>query len=77
MDFRGLGQGISVRKNAEFDERYERNVAQDGSPYFILRAANREVIGKSEMYSTPQGMENGIDSVKRNALGAALKDDTH
>jgi uncharacterized protein len=67
----------SVKKNAGFDERYERHTAQDGSPYFVLRAANKEVVGKSEMYSSAQQMENGIESVKRNALGADVKDKTH
>lgn len=67
----------SVMKNAEHDERYERQVARDGSPYFVLRAANKEVIGTSEMYSTAQEMENGIESVKRSAIGADVRDKTH
>jgi uncharacterized protein YegP (UPF0339 family) len=67
----------SVKKNAEVEERFERHVARDGSPYFVLLAANKEVIGTSEMYATSQEMEDGIESVKRNALGAEVTDKTH
>lgn len=62
----------SVRTNAPLDERYDRRTATDGSPYFVLKAANHEVIGKSEMYSSKSKMENGIDSVKRNAPTTAV-----
>jgi uncharacterized protein len=73
----GAQNGIeSVKKNAGADERYERRVARDGSPYFVLRAANKEVIGKSEMYSSTRQMEGGIASVKRNAADADVKDKT-
>ena len=30
----------SVKKNASTDARYERKVAKDNSPYFVLTAAN-------------------------------------
>ncbi len=52
---------------APLDEGYDRLTAKDGSPYFVLKAANDEVIGKSETYSSKSKMENGIDSVKKNA----------
>ena len=48
--------------------------AKDGSPYFVLKAANGEPIGKSEMYKTTSSMENGIASVARNAPDAAVVD---
>jgi uncharacterized protein len=67
----------SVRKNAVLEERFERKTGKNGAPYFLLRAANHEVIGRSEMYSTPRAMENGITSVRRNALGAEVRDLTH
>ncbi len=62
----------SVRTNAPLDERYDRLTAKDGSPYFVLKAANHEVIGKSEMYSSKSKMENGIASVKTNAPTTAV-----
>lgn len=64
----------SVQKNAGDDGRYERLEAKNGDPYFVLKAANGQVIGKSEIYSSKAAMENGIASVKSNAPGATIKD---
>jgi uncharacterized protein YegP (UPF0339 family) len=63
-----------VRKNSQNDTRFERKTAKDGSPYFVLKAANGEPIGKSEMYKTKSSMENGIASVTKNAPGAPVAD---
>jgi uncharacterized protein len=57
----------SVKKNAGNDARYERKESKKKQPYFVLKAANSQAIGKSEMYSGKTGMENGIASVKKNA----------
>lgn len=62
----------SVKKNATNDKRFERKTAKDGSPYFVLKAANGEAIGKSEMYKTVKSMENGVASVGRNAPDAPI-----
>lgn len=64
----------SVRKNSQTDKRFERKTAKDGSPYFVLKAANGEIIGKSEMYKSTRAMENGIASVVKNAPDAAVAD---
>lgn len=65
----------SVRKNAVNDAAFERKVASDKSPYFVLTApANGQTLGKSEMYSSTSAMEGGIASVKANAPGAAVKE---
>ena len=64
----------SVRKNSQNPGRFERKTAKDGSPYFVLKAANGEPIGKSEMYKTKSSMENGIASVTKNAPGAPVAD---
>jgi len=66
----------SVRINAPNNSRYERKTSVSGEPYFILKAANGEVIGKSEMYSSTKAMEEGIESVKRNAPRARMEDMT-
>ena len=66
----------SVKKNAGDDKRYERKASKKGEPYFVLNAANGEVIGKSEMYSGTAGMENGIESVKKNGPSADTTDNT-
>jgi len=64
----------SVKKNAPLDERYERKTSVSSQPYFVLKAANGEIIGKSEMYSSSSAMENGIASVKSNAPDARVED---
>lgn len=66
----------SVKKNAVDDARYESKVNKKGQPFFVLKAGNNEPIGKSETYSSESAMENGIKSVKTNAPGAAVDDQT-
>ncbi len=71
----GAENGIaSVKKSAAKDANFERKTAKDGSPYFALKAANHEIIGKSEMYKSVASMENGIASVAKNAPGARIVD---
>ena len=65
----------SVKKNGVDDARFERKVARNGDPYFVLKASNGQVIGTSEMYKSNSSMENGIASVKKNA-GAPTIDQT-
>ncbi len=43
---------------------------------FDLKAGNGQVIATSEVYTTMQACENGIDSVKKNAPIAAVEDQT-
>ncbi len=66
----------SVKANAGMDIRYERRNTRNGHTFFVLTAANGETIGKSELYSSPSAVENGIMSVKKNALGAPVEDMT-
>lgn len=54
----------SIIKNSAIDERYDRQESKKGEPYFVLLAANKQVIGKSERHSSAAAMENGIQSVK-------------
>lgn len=72
---RSAEQGVaSVKANAGEDSRFQRKTAKDGSPYFVLKAANGEVIGKSEMYSSKSAMEKGIASVAKSSAAAAIVD---
>lgn len=66
----------SVRKNSQVDSRFERTTAKDGRHYFNLRASNGQVVGTSQMYKSARGRNNGIDSVRRHAAGANIKDET-
>lgn len=73
----GAKNGIeSVQTNSPKDERYERKTSTSVQPYFVLKAANGEVIGRSEMYSSASAMENGIESVKRNGPTTDIRDET-
>ena len=62
----------SVKKNAADDDRYDRLTAKNGDPYFVLKAANGQQIGRSETYKTTAAMDNGIESVKSNASDAQI-----
>ncbi len=73
----GAENGIgSVRTNSVIDERFEQKLAKDGQSYFVLNAANGQVIGQSETYSSTSAMKKGIASVKKNAPEAKFKDNT-
>jgi len=66
----------SVQKNGGMEERFERKEAKNGQFYFTLKAANHQVIGKSELYKAKASMENGIKSVMKNAADAKVDDQT-
>jgi len=71
----GRDNGIeSVRNNSQLDSRYERLISSDNKYYFVLKAANGEIIGKSETYNTSASRDAGIETVKRIALNAGEKD---
>ncbi|MCM4156711.1 YegP family protein [Gramella sp. AN32] len=63
----------SVRKNSQFDDRFERKQASTGHK-FNLKSSNGQIIGVSEIYTTVAAMENGISSVKKNAPDASIDD---
>jgi len=72
---KGAEGGIaSVKKNAGTDARFERKTAKDGSAYFVLKASNGEIVGKSEMYKSAASRDNGIASVGKNAPDAPVVD---
>jgi uncharacterized protein YegP (UPF0339 family) len=72
----GALNGIqSVKTNAPVDARFERKTSKANQPYFVLKAANHEVIGTSEMYSSEAARDDGIASVKVNAASAQLVDE--
>ncbi|CAG0937760.1 hypothetical protein TFLX_06715 [Thermoflexales bacterium] len=64
----------SVKKHAAADANYERKASAQGQPYFVLKAANGETIGTSEMYSSTSARESGITAVKASAPGATVVD---
>jgi uncharacterized protein YegP (UPF0339 family) len=71
----GVLNGIqSVRANAPYDWNYDRRAASNGEPYFVLKAPNGEIIGRSETYSSKYAMENGISAVKQYGPTAIIHD---
>lgn len=64
----------SIKKNATEDNRYERKTSTNSKPYFVLKAANGQVIGQSELYESESARDSGIESVKKNAPGADVAD---
>jgi uncharacterized protein YegP (UPF0339 family) len=71
----GCKNGIeSVKKNSADDANFERKEAANGKFHFNLLAANKQIIGSSQMYASKDGMENGIKSVQKNAAEGEVKD---
>jgi uncharacterized protein YegP (UPF0339 family) len=55
----------SVKENIEMGERFEAYQDKSGKYQFRLKAANGQVIGTGEAYTTEAAIKNGIESVKR------------
>jgi len=64
----------SVSTNCGKKANFEQKTSKKGQPYFVMLAANKQVIGKSQMYASKTSMQNGIQSVKKNATKAQVKD---
>ncbi|BEP55610.1 YegP family protein [Variovorax sp. V118] len=64
----------SVKVNSPHDARYDRRSNSAGSPYFVLKAANGEIIGTSEAYSSTAARDGGIAWVKANAPTAPTRE---
>ena len=63
----------SVQKNSQIAARFEHKTSKKGDPYFVLKAANGEPIGRSEMYKSTGGRNNGIRSVMKNGSSTVIK----
>jgi len=63
-----------VQANCSEDSRYERKTSSDDRAFFNLKAANHQVIGTSQMYSSESARESGIASVKANGTTKTVKD---
>lgn len=73
----GCENGISsVKTNSKDDNKFDRKTSSNGKPYFNLKASNGQIIGTSEMYESEASRDNGIESVKTNALDATVEDQT-
>lgn len=71
----GAESGIaSVQKNGPDASRYERKESGKGNYWFVLKAANGQTIGMSEMYPNPASRDKGIASVMSNASTTVIKE---
>ncbi|MGB0788937.1 MAG: YegP family protein [Marinirhabdus sp.] len=64
----------SVQKNSADETKFERKTAKNGKFFFNLKATNGQIVGSSQMYAAESGMNNGIESVRKNSAGAAIKE---
>ena len=64
----------SVKENSKMDERFESYTDKAGKYRFRLKAANGQVIGSSEGYESEASCKAGIESVKRWAKEAKIKE---
>ena len=56
--------------------KFELNTSSNGKYFFNLKATNGQIILSSEMYESRSAVENGIESVKKNAPEAGVEDST-
>lgn len=65
----------SVRANGAEEARFERKLSAKGEPYFLLKAANGQIIGTSEMYSSEAARDNGVQSVRNHCATETVKEE--
>jgi uncharacterized protein YegP (UPF0339 family) len=70
-----MGGIESVRTHVRGLGNFQHLTSERGEPYFVLRAANREIIGRSEMYSSTSARDAGIRACSRAAVSARVIDE--
>ena len=63
-------EGFEVMKHPKFEIYADKA----GEFRFRLKARNGEIIGVSEGYTAMSGCENGVESVKKNAVDAPIEE---
>ncbi len=66
----------SVGVNSIDENNFEKLMSKDERHYFVLHAANKQIIGNSQMYTTASARDHGIHSVHENASQAEIVDQT-
>ncbi len=66
----------SVKKNSADESKFEKKVSSNGKFFFNLKATNGQIIGTSEMYESEASRNKGIASVKENAPGASVTEES-
>lgn len=63
----------AVRTAARTDVNFDKRTSTAQEPYFVLIAANHEVLGTSEMYSSSSARDEGIAACQRAARDAVVR----
>ena len=66
----------SVQRSCVEDASFRRQRARNGKHYFSVLAPNQRIVGTSQLYTARASMENGIRSVRANAPGAQVDDES-
>jgi len=64
----------SVKKNSADAKRFTKTTTPTNMFRFAVTAANSQIIGTSQNYKSESGRDNGIESVKKNAAKAEVKE---
>lgn len=74
-DKSGAKNGIaSVQQNSSINALFEKKESAGDKSFFVLKAKNKQVIGKSQFYASAASLDNGIESVKKNGSTAVIDD---
>lgn len=66
-----------IKKFALKDDKYQRHITKNDSPYFTFKGIKNEVVSKSEKFMSTVVMENIIDLIKTNAKEADIDSMTY
>lgn len=66
----------SIKKNSLLPHRFVRKNGIDGRPYFVLKAGNHEIIGKSGSFDCADTLEAGVRQFVEVAQSAVVEDVT-
>jgi uncharacterized protein YegP (UPF0339 family) len=69
-----LSRISAMRSLARNDKNYVLRTEESGACYFMIRNANGEILGLSDMYPDRESLEKAINLVKGIARGARLED---
>lgn len=64
----------AVKKYATEEKYFEKKDTGNDKHMFNLKAANGEVIGSSQIYSSTESRQKGIDSLKKGVAAAIIHD---
>ena len=66
----------SVQKNGVDEKNFEFRMTKSEQPYFVLKAAKHQEIGRSQYYSSQAAAQKGVESVMNNASTEDIREIT-